>query len=655
MKKRIGVVGVLSLIMAAVQAGGEPRPAPGARGEPAAPRKPAASTPTRQPLPAILEPNAPWRRGRNQKLLALLDEHVDGLLRADPTMASRRGDERFDDQLEDVRPETIAARLAQAKDRLKRLEALDRKGFSESDALDADLLAHELKLTIDEAEFFPEQMPISAMSGPQVWLAQLADQLPIRTPKQRAAYATRLERIPEFIDQQIAQMRSGMKAGRVPPKASVLGTAEQCFALSGEDVVKSPDSSPFYKPFRALPETDADAVRAWEAIAKKVAPALRKLGTFLKDEYIPACRDTIGASESVDGRARYDLALRQHTSTALTSDEIHEIGLREVALIRAEMFRTIARTDFKPPAGLKDDALFEVFVQHLRSERRFYYWTEDELLTAYRDICKRMDAQLPAMFGRLPRLPYGVREIPLFAAKTSPTAFYYPGSMQSGVPGYFMANTYRLDQRPKYEMTALALHEAVPGHHLQIALQQEITGQHPYRQFISSTAFAEGWALYAESLGLPQAPGADPTANTEDNFYADPYDDFGRLTYRMWRACRLVVDTGVHAKGWTRQQAINYMLANTALSIHNIEREVDRYIGWPGQATAYMIGELKIRELRARAEKALGERFDLRQFHDAVLEAGAVPLPVLEARIDRWIQSMLRRSTTSKSSNARSE
>jgi prolyl oligopeptidase len=302
-----------------------------------------------------------------------------------------------------------------------------------------------------------------------------------------------------------------------------------------------------------------------------------------------------------------------------------------VARIRKEMMQVIRTTDFMKSnldaSKMNDDELFKAFIAYLRTDSRFYHHTPAELLTGYRDICKRVDAQLPRFFRTLPRLTYGVKEIPLFMAPQQTTAYYQHGDIRNAEPGWFMANTSSLDQRPTYEMVALSMHESVPGHHLQIALAQEMADQPEFRKDLFFNAFGEGWALYSERLGI------------EMGMYADPYDDFGRLLYEMWRACRLVVDPGMHAMGWSRERAVKYMLENTALSDVNINTEVDRYISWPGQACAYKIGELKIRELRTRAEQTLGRRFDLRQFHDVVLGAGAVPLNVLEKRVDAWIKT----------------
>lgn len=580
--------------------------------------------------PVLGTRDEPWRTGRSAALLAILDEHVEWMLREGPQLASGRGDKRYNDRLEDVSPEAILRRLAEQADRLARLKALERSGWTEADHVDADLLRHELESALAGARFHPEQTPVNGRNGPQVWLPQMGDRLPFFGPQDYADFASRLEAVPRLIEQHMANMRAGLEAGRVPPRVVMAGAVEQCRVLAGG--AESPTLSPFYGPYRALPVDDVNAARARKAIAEGIAPAFARLGDFLEREYLPKCRESIAVSEGADGPAAYDFALRDHTTLDVTADRVHEIGLAEVARIRAEMMEVIARTDWPRADEPPSDALHAAFLEYLRTDPRFYCQNEDELLVGYRNICKIMDAELPKLFRTLPRLTYGVREIPLFAAKTSPTAYYYRGSLKAGIPAWFMANTYRLDQRPKYEMVALALHEAVPGHHLQVALHEELEGVHPYRTLCWFTAYGEGWALYAERLGLEVGEGPR-------GLYTDPYDDFGRLTYEMWRACRLVVDTGMHAKGWTRQRAIDFMLHNTGLSALNIEREVDRYIAWPGQATAYKMGELKIRELRGRAESALGSRFDVREFHEAVLGAGPLPLPALEERVLRWIEA----------------
>lgn len=574
----------------------------------------------------------PWKRpappGRSPELWAFMNEYLEAVLERSPGTGLQFGDERYNDRLFDASPEALAAWNARVDGFLARLEGMDRSGFSEADRVDADLHLYEWRLGVKGRRFHDEQMPVSSIDGPHFSLPQMSLMLPFRTPKHFADYVSRLEHVAGHLDQQVTQMRLGMSAGRTQPRFIVEKSLPVARSLAE---CPDPRASPFYRPFAGRDE-DELAVRARSVIRDSITPAFARFAGFLEREYAPACRESIAAGDGVDGRAGYDHRLRVQTTTDLTADEVHAIGLAEVARLRGEMLAVIARTDFPGRDSLSGDELFRAFVESLRTDRRFYHSTPGALLAHYRDISKRIDGELPKLFGVLPRNPYGVREIPRFAAPTSPTAYYYPGSLKSGVAGFFMANTFALDQRPMYEAIALTLHEAVPGHHLQTALAQEMEGEHPLRNLGGYTAFVEGWALYAESLGLEvgDAPGG---------LYADPYDDFGRLNMEMWRACRLVVDTGMHAMGWSRRQAIDFMTANTALSTLNVENEVDRYIGWPGQACAYMIGAMKIRELRRRAEGALRDRFDVRAFHDAVLGAGALPLPVLEVRLNRWIES----------------
>lgn len=597
---------------------------------------------------------------RSADLRALLDEHYQWILADDPLTASRLGDRRYNAALRDESPAAYARRNAEIADRLARLNAIDvdrASPLAEADRLDADLLRFELEQSIEESKYFPEQMPLDSRSGPQVWLPQMPDRIPFATSADYDDYATRLEGVGAQIDQHIDQMRAGLAVGRVPPKVVLSGVVEQARALADPRIAENPGSSPFYKPFREAQATGPNAptkqaaYRAVTAIRTGIVPAFGRLADFLEKEYVPKARESTAASDGVDGSAWYTLQLYRHTTTRMTAKEIHEMGLAEVARIRAEMLRVIATTDFPRKGELEGDALFAAFVEYLRTDPRFYYTDSEHLLAGYRDIAKRVDAELPRLFGRLPRTPYGVREMPLAAAKASPTAYYYSGSLASGLAGYFVANTWRLDQRPKYEMVSLTLHEAVPGHHLQGMIAQELADQggggdsamHPFRTMLGYTAFVEGWALYSERLGMevggPAPKPDDAQTGRGSGLFADPYDNFGRLTYEMWRACRLVVDTGMHSFGWSRQRAIDFMLANTALSPLNIEREVDRYIAWPGQATAYKLGELAIRRMRADAERELGEKFDLRAFHDELLGAGALPLPVLEARMQRWVEA----------------
>ncbi len=573
----------------------------------------------------------------DRAVIALLNEDLNAQAEADPISASMRGDHRYDSKLPDVSPKAIDARLKMTRDRLNRLMSIDREMLTGENRLNAELLEWELRDTLAAGEFKPWQMPISQQNGPQIAAPQWPDSLSFAQRQQYEDYLTRLRTFPIYIDQTIANMRAGLAAGRTPPQLVLRAVPDQAAAQATFAQRTDPTSHPMYAPFLDLDPNDPLAESARFAMIEDVIPAFERLTEFLRDEYVPQARETIAAIDLPDGEAFYANRLHHFTTTKLTAHEIHEIGLREVARIRREMLKTIARSDFPMKDSFDDnEELFRAFTEYLRTDKRFYYDDPQELLAGYRDICKRMDAEMPVLFGKLPRLSYGVREMPAFIAASAPTAYYYPGSLALGVAGNFVANTTSLNQRPKYEMVALTLHEAVPGHHHQIALSQELKadGLHEWRTTLGYTVFVEGWALYAERLGLEV--GGDPDSR---GFYEDPYDDFGRLSYEMWRALRLVVDPGMHAMGWSRDQAIDFMLANSALSRANVVSEVDRYIAWPGQATGYKIGELKVRELRTRSELMLAEEFDLRAFHDAVLGAGAVPLTVLDRRIDAWIES----------------
>ncbi|CAN5716251.1 DUF885 family protein [soil metagenome] len=588
--------------------------------------------------------------GECAPLDAAMDAYRALLLDADPTGATIRGQPGFSGRLADVSAPARAARLARTKSILDSLAPLE-KSVPDSRREDLLVLERTTRLALAGAPFHREQLSVDDRGGPQTDLLQLPDSLPLRTPAELAAYAQLLEGVPRYIDDTIANLRAGLAAKRVQPKCAVVSIVAQARAQITPEIIANPASSVFARPFGILAPTDPTAVRGVAAVKSAVLPAFARLADFLANEYVPACRDTVGASAGVDGLAAYEHALRAHTTTSMSAQEIHDLGLREVARIKAEMRSVIARTDFPQRATLQDDALFEAFVHDLRTDPRFYFATPAELMAGYRDIAKRIDPALSALFGTLPRNPYGVREIPRVVALASPTAYYYEGSIKAGVPGYFMANTTALPQRPRYEMVALTLHEAMPGHHLQIALAQELERIHPLRTMLDFTAFVEGWGLYSESLGLEMPastvtliPALTPDSRQRDEsrgLFADPYDDFGRLNYEMWRALRLVVDTGIHAFGWSRQRAIDFMLANSALSPLNIEREVDRYIAWPGQACAYKIGELTIKRLRKESAAALGDRFSIRAFHDHLLGAGAIPLDALEARMKAWTAAQM--------------
>jgi uncharacterized protein (DUF885 family) len=414
-------------------------------------------------------------------------------------------------------------------------------------------------------------------------------------------------------------LRRGMAEGWTQPAVPLRGVPAQ---ITGQ-LVDTVEQSPYYIPFKTMPATisseDQAALRAAATAAIKdgVQPVLARFREFVTDSYLPAGRSSPAISSVPDGAAYYRFAIKRETTTDLTAEQIHQLGLSEVARIRKVMDSVITASGFK--------GSFADWLKFLRTDPQFYETSADGLVRRYRDLAKRIDPELPRLFAELPRAPYGVRPFPDFEAPSQTTARYYPGAADGSRAGYMLVNTYRLDARPLYELEALTLHEAVPGHHLQLSRAQELTSLPDFRRNGDYTAYVEGWALYAESLG------------SELGFYKDPYSKFGQLTYEMWRACRLVVDTGIHAKGWSREQAIKYMMDNTAKSEQDVTVEIDRYIAWPAQALAYKMGELKIKELRARAEEELGPKFDIRRFHNAVLDNGPLPLETLEREIVAWI------------------
>jgi uncharacterized protein (DUF885 family) len=455
------------------------------------------------------------------------------------------------------------------------------------------------------------------MGGIDLDLVQLLEAMPARTVEDHEDLLARLRGFPSLVDQTIALLAKGLEAGITPTRVTLRDVPERVGGLLGPE-------SPVLAPFRRLPETlpaaDRERLRAEadRVFAGQVEPALRKLRDFLAETYVPRARESIAMSALPDGEAWYAWQLRSSTTTDLTPEQVHQLGLSEVRRIRGEMDALIASTGFR--------GSFAEFSAFLRTDPRFFYERPEDLVAGYRDIAKRIDPGLIKLFSRLPRLPYGVKPLESEGAKSAPAGYYNNGSFAAGQPGWFLVNTYDLKARPKWGMAALTLHESVPGHHLQYSIAQELEDLPEWRKWDVYPAFGEGWALYAESLG------------TELGLYDDPYSNFGRLSNEMWRALRLVVDTGLHARGWTRQQAIDEYLANTARGMHEIENEVDRIIAHPGTVPVYKIGELKIRELRASAQKELGPRFDLRAFHDRVLEHGQLPLDLLEKSIREWVR-----------------
>jgi uncharacterized protein (DUF885 family) len=517
----------------------------------------------------------------------------------------------------------LARRKRELNDPLNVLRTIDRAKLGPTDQLNYDLFRRNLTDALDESRFPGELLAISQLDGVQQDVPSTIAKMPAGSVHDYEDILARLRAVPVLVSQTVALLERGLASGITPPRITLRDVPSQAQDLVVDDPLTSPLLGAFAHFPASVPAAEQQRLRAAAVAAYRdsVAPAFRKLATFLRDRYVPAARTTTGIRDLPNGIAWYQVRARGSTTTDLTPEQIHAIGLAEVKRIRAAMDSVIAASGFKGGG-------FTEFVQFLRTDPRFYWSTADDLMRASRELMKRIDPELTRLFGILPRLPYGVAPIPAYSERSQTTAYYQPGSPLAHRAGTYFVNTYNLPARPKWEMEALSLHEAVPGHHLQIALAQELEGVPEFRRFGGYTAFVEGWGLYSESLG------------EELGLYTDPYSKFGQLTYEMWRAIRLVIDTGIHTMGWTREQAIDYFKANAAKTEHDITIEVDRYIVWPGQALAYKIGELKIKELRAYAARTLGDRFDVRAFHDQVLGAGAVPLDVLDARIRTWVASV---------------
>ncbi|HEX6087244.1 MAG TPA: DUF885 domain-containing protein [Thermoanaerobaculia bacterium] len=557
-----------------------------------------------------------------KKLHELFDREWESRLREDPTMATSVGRHEYNDRLPSASLADLKRQAGLARGFLAELKAIDRAKLPHAEAINYDIFRAQLEESVAEYELGDHEMPFNADSGFHSSFSRLPQEVPLKTAKDYENYIARLRAWPRFMDEQIAHMRAGLKRGFTVPRATLEGYDTTISA----HVLDDPSKSVFWEPFADFPASvpAAEHQRLREQGRAAVLAAIgayRQFLDFFRKEYLPGARTTLAAYELPNGRAYYAQKIREFTTLELTAEEIHQKGLAEVARIEVEM-RAVMKQ-----AGFEGD--FAAFLKFLRSDPRFYAKTPEELLMHASYIAKRIDGKLPSLFGKLPRLPYTVEAVPADIAPKYTTGRYVGAPQGSTRPGIYWVNTHKLEARPLYNLEALTLHEAVPGHHLQIALSRELEGLPNFRRFSYISAFGEGWGLYSEWLGL------------EAGFYTDPYSNFGRLTYEMWRACRLVVDTGLHAKGWTRQQAIDYMATRTALPLHEVTTEVDRYISWPGQALAYKLGEMKIRELRRRAESALGTSFDVREFHDVVLGSGAVPLGVLEGNVEAWIQSKL--------------
>ncbi len=548
----------------------------------------------------------------------LFDREWEYQMQQNPTRASQLGDRRWNDRWRDVSIEAIKNRHERSRAVLEELAKIERHKLSPQDQLNHDLFKKDYETSVEEYKFGWYLAPLNQRGGIQSE-NELADSLRFQTVKDYEDWIARLHAFPAYMDQTIALMREGIRARILLPKVIM----QRVPAQIDKQIVNNPDQSLFYKPFKGLPdgipvnEQERLKRNALAAISTGIIPSYKRLRQFFVDQYLPASLDEVGAWQLPQGEEMYGFFVRKYTTTTVSPREVHEKGLNEVRRIREEMQKVMAQVGFK--------GTLQEFFAFLRTDKRFYYDTPAELFVAYQAIAKRIDPNLVKVFKTLPRMPYGLEEIPAAIAPDTTTAYYRQPAGDGSRAGTYFVNLYKPETRPKWEMMALSLHEAVPGHHLQIALAQEQGDVPNFRRYGGYTAFVEGWGLYAESLG-------------EDmKLYDDPYAKFGQLTYEMWRAVRLVVDTGMHQMRWTRKQAIDYFMENAAKQELDITNEIDRYIAWPGQALAYKTGELKIKELRSRANSELGANFDIREFHEVVLGSGAVPLDVLERNVASWI------------------
>lgn len=549
----------------------------------------------------------------------LFDDERAFYWRENPLTASDEGVSDYDDRLGSVQPADFERRLGEDKNFLARLNVIDRATLSIEDQTSYDLFAFVVKNRVDFAAFQPWRTPLTSDEGFYIAVMQMHQAADTRSVRGYERYIARLQDVPRFFKAQIANMRQGMREGFTLPSVVLPGIQK----ILDAQQMKSAQESELYAPFKKFPEFFSQADRdrldkeGREAITTAIIPAFRELRDFFVTEYAPQARKNIAASDLPNGRDYYTQLVRYYASYDIAPDTVHEIGLREVARIRHEMDEVIAQTKFK--------GSFDAFLTFLRTSPQFYETTPLGLLKTAAYIAKEVDGKLPQFFATLPRMTYRVEPVPEELAPNYTTGRYNPGPDDGRTSGTYWVNTYALKKRPLYALPSLTLHEAVPGHHLQGALARELKKLPAFRRNIYIDAFGEGWGLYSEKLGL------------EMGIYKTPFEHFGRLSYEMWRACRLVVDTGMHWKGWTRQQAVDYLKRNTALPEYEIQTETDRYISWPGQALSYKLGEMKIWELRRKAEKALGAKFDIRSFHDALIDSGTMTMPMLERQIERFI------------------
>jgi len=568
-----------------------------------------------------LIPNFFFKASDEEKFLDILDQEFSKSIEDNPIYASNMGDLRFNTLWPEYTIDKINENHSHTLEIIKLLEKMNTDNFSSENKLNYRLFLDGYKNSAEKHQYKIYLLPFSHRGGIQLQ-HETAESIPLRNYQQYEDWLTRLEKLDVVIDQYIAIAELGIEEEIMPPKVLMTRVLNQIKLQNVESYI----DSPFYDAFEKLPdfltddEKESIQNRADNVISNKVIPAYIKLLNFFENTYYPQCRTSIGISDLKNGAKYYELIAQQFTTTQLTPDEIHNIGLSEVDRIRNEMFKVMDEVEW--------NGTFDEFLNFLRTDKQFYFETSEELFTEYLATSKRIDPMLVKLFKDLPSMPYGLKPIPMESAPDTTTAYYQRPAADGSRAGYYYVNLYMPEVRPKYEIEALSLHEAMPGHHLQIAYTMELDLPN-FRKYGGYTAFVEGWGLYAESLG-------------EDlGMYEDPYSKFGQLTYEMWRAVRLVVDTGIHYKGWSRQQAIEYFLDNAAKTKQDVINEIDRYINWPGQALAYKIGELKIKELRAISENKLGDDFNIKEFHHEVLRHGGIPLYVLEENINSWINQQI--------------
>ena len=569
----------------------------------------------------FLNTGAVWADA-SEDFATLLDEAWEWQLAQNPMEASRQGDRRYNTEWRDGSLAGYEKRHLDQRDFLRRVYAIDRASLPESDRLNYELFRRSLQQSVDGHQFQGYLMPFNQRGGVQSLDSQAA-YLRFETVADYEDWLARMDKIDTVIEQTIERAEKGREEGIVLPRVLMERIPDQIAV----QLVESGTDSPFYRTFETMPDsvTAAEQERlrqaAVDTIEDVVVPAYRELADYFEKTYLPNARESVGLSSLPNGAAWYEFLAARFTTTRMTPDEIHRLGLDEVKRIRGEMQLVIDELEF--------DGDFQEFLTFLRTDPQFYYDNPDDLYEAYLATSKRIDPELVKLFGTLPRMPYGVKPIPDAIAPDTTTAYYSGPAADGSRAGIYWVNLYMPEVRPKYEIEVLSVHEAMPGHHLQIALQQELENMPNFRRYSGFTAFVEGWGLYSESLGY------------DLGLYTDPYSRFGALTYDMWRAVRLVVDTGIHYKGWTRQQAVDFFKDNAAKTEHDIVNEIDRYIVMPGQALAYKVGQLKIKALRTQAESALGDDFDIRAFHDELLGAGALPLDILHQRMDAWLATQL--------------